>query len=420
MRVRWGVDWDMDSADDAGRTPRRSGDDALDEWLLAPAALLEGLPDAIVVATRDGRIVFVNTLAEGLFGYPRDELVGQQVQTLWPERLRERYNRNMQLYFAMDHPLRFSSEVWGLRRDGSEFVGEMSWGIVSTNTEPLLLAVGRDSSERRAAEARLRAVAVMGERALAGVDPADLAREAVELMRTTLPVHGAEVRLASGPTLASFGPASDVAMRLPLGIGDELVVTPARELADDELSIVRAVAQTLATGLARLRGEERMRYEAVHDPLTGLANRTLLRDRLEQALARSERQGAATGVLFIDLDNFKQVNDAHGHATGDHVLVELGQRLRAGVRPADTVARLGGDEFVVVCEEVDEGTALALGNRLQQAIQMPLTVAGVQYTLSASIGIALGGAEPDVLLEGADKAVYRAKARGRGYVELFR
>ena len=236
--------------------------------------------------------------------------------------MRERYTRNMELYFATEHPLRFSTEVWGLRRDGSEFVGEMSWGIVETIAGPLLLAIGRDISERRAAEARLRAVAAMGERALAGADPADLAAEAVELMRTTLPIAGAEVRLADGAALASDGPTTEAACGCRSAPATSCSSRPSGELADEELSFVRAVANTLATALARLRGEERMRHEAVHDPLTGLANRTLLRDRLEHALARSEREGGATGVLFVDLDNFKQVNDAYGHATGDAVLVE--------------------------------------------------------------------------------------------------
>ncbi len=97
-----------------------------------------------------------------------------------------------------------------------------------------------------------------------------------------------------------------------------------------------------------------MRYEAVHDPLTGLANRTLLRDHLEHALARSEREGGATRMLFVDIDNFKQVNDTYGHATGDAVLVELGRRLRMAVHQANAVAGLGGDEFVVVCKDIDE------------------------------------------------------------------
>ena len=410
----------MDATGDEGQMACSSGDEALDDLLLPPATILEGLPDAVVASARDGRIVFVNALAEELFGYRRAELLGQPVQTLWPERVRRRYTRNMQLYFATEHPLRFSTAAWGLRRDGSEFIGEMSWGIVGTSAGPLLLAVGRDISARRAAEARLRAVAAMGERALAGADLADLATEAIEVLQTMLSIASAQVRLADGSALASYGPAPEAGRRLPIGPGDELVVTPEAELADEEMSFVRAVANTLAAALARRRGEERLRYEAVHDPLTGLANRTLLRDRLEHALARSEREGGATAVVFVDLDNFKQVNDAHGHATGDAVLVELGTRLRTAVRPGDTIARLGGDEFVVVCEEIDEDSALAVGRRVQEAIRLPLTAGGGQHRLSASIGIALGVTQPDVLLDNADAAAYRAKAAGRGRIELFR
>src|SRR3954453_16085579 len=119
-------------------------------------AVLEGLPDATVGSGRDGRIVFVNAHAEALFGYEPDELLGRPVQTLWPERLRDRYTRNMELYFATDHPLRFSTRADGLRRDGTEFVGEMSWGIVETEAGPLLLAIGRDMTAHREALARMK------------------------------------------------------------------------------------------------------------------------------------------------------------------------------------------------------------------------------------------------------------------------
>ena len=409
----------MDGSRDARCGTQGRASAARDEPLVAPAAILEGLPDAVVASTRDGRIVFVNALAEQLFGYPREELLGARVETLWPERERERYIRNLQLYFATRHPLRFSAEAWGRRRDGSEFVGEMSWGIVETDGGPLLLAIGRDISERRAAEERLQALAAMGERALSGAHPAELAAEAVELIRTTLPVAGAQVRLADGSTLASDGPTA-MAMRLPIGTGDELLVAPDRELTAEEMSIVRAVAQTLASALARLRDEERMRHDAVHDPLTGLANRTLLHDRLAHALARSQRHGGETGLLFVDLDDFKQVNDMHGHAAGDAVLAELGGRLRAAVRPADTVARLGGDEFVVVCDEVDEALALALAGRLRDAIRTPIAIGDVEHRLSASIGIAVGGSGANTLLADADAAVYRAKAMGGDRIEVSR
>jgi diguanylate cyclase (GGDEF)-like protein len=232
-----------------------------------------------------------------------------------------------------------------------------------------------------------------------------------------LPIDGAELRLADGSALAASGSLTAPDVRLATGDGDELLISPTRALDQEELGFTRAVASTLTTALARLRSEERTRYEALHDPLTGLANRTLLRDRLHHALARRDR--GATAALFVDLDNFKQVNDAHGHATGDAVLVEIARRLHTAVRPGDTIARLGGDEFVAVCEGIDEEAALAVGQRLHDAIQLPLIVGGAEHRLSASIGIALGDRDPDALLADADAAAYRAKAAGRGRIELF-
>src|SRR3954447_17498666 len=180
-------------------------------------AVLEGLPDATVAAGRDGRIVFANSLAETLFGYEHDELIGQPVQILWPESVRERYTRNMDLYFATDHPLRFTIRADGLRRDGTEFVGEMSWGIVETEAGPLLLAIGRDMTAHREAMSRLQrqsrqqaAVAALGERALAGADVADLASEAVERMRDTLTLEHVSVR-RDGEMLAVWGSDGEAA-----------------------------------------------------------------------------------------------------------------------------------------------------------------------------------------------------------------
>src|SRR5206468_3687471 len=140
------------------------------------------------------------------------------------------------------------------------------------------------------------------------------------------------------------------------------------------------------------------------------------------ALARAGRDQGEACVLFIDVDAFKRVNDLYGHAAGDTLLVALSRRLVATVRPVDTVARLGGDEFVVVCEGIDEDTAIALGHRLAEAIGEPLDAGGLEHRLSASIGIALGTAsrrDPDALLADADAAAYRAKAEGHGRVEVF-
>jgi diguanylate cyclase (GGDEF)-like protein len=167
-------------------------------------------------------------------------------------------------------------------------------------------------------------------------------------------------------------------------------------------------------------------YRALHDPLTGLANRGLLMEQLGQALARARRRPGSVAVLFVDLDRFKVVNDSLGHAVGDDLLVEVARRLERSMRSADTVARLGGDEFVVLAEDVagvDE--ALSLARRLREAIAVPLRIgAGPRVVVTASVGIALSppdgvAATPSALLWDADVAMYRAKDTGRDRVQLF-
>jgi diguanylate cyclase (GGDEF)-like protein/PAS domain S-box-containing protein len=168
--------------------------------------------------------------------------------------------------------------------------------------------------------------------------------------------------------------------------------------------------------------EERLAYQAFHDPLTNLANRVLLTERLEHALVRSRRGSRPVSVIFIDLDDFKNVNDSLGHATGDQLLVELSRRLLGCVRAGDTAARLGGDEFAVLVEEGGAEAAWPIAERVQHAVRLPFVVAGRDILLGASLGIASteGGAETaGDLLRDADVAMYRGKQAGKGQVVLF-
>jgi diguanylate cyclase (GGDEF)-like protein/PAS domain S-box-containing protein len=149
---------------------------------------------------------------------------------------------------------------------------------------------------------------------------------------------------------------------------------------------------------------------AVRDPLTGLANRTLLLERLRSVLARDARTGQSTAVLFLDLDGFKAVNDRFGHAVGDEVLTIVAKRLAGAVRPSDTVARLGGDEFVVLVEGATDAVVEVVVERLREAVTAPLPTLDLE--VGVSIGVALserGKAEPSALLHAADEAMYRNK-----------
>ena len=172
----------------------------------------------------------------------------------------------------------------------------------------------------------------------------------------------------------------------------------------------------------RKDAELRLAHQALHDALTGLPNRALFHDRLEQALRRARRTGRGVAVLFVDLDRFKLINDSFGHAAGDRLLIDVAARLRDMLRPADTIARFGGDELTILCEDLDgEAGALAVAHRIAAAFEEPFVVDDGEAFLQASVGIALAGesATPEDLVRDADAAMYKAKERGRSRIEVF-
>jgi diguanylate cyclase (GGDEF)-like protein/PAS domain S-box-containing protein len=164
--------------------------------------------------------------------------------------------------------------------------------------------------------------------------------------------------------------------------------------------------------------EEELRRQALYDPLTGLPNRALFLDRLSQALSASRRpDGSSYAVLWLDLDNFKELNDKRGHLAGDDVLVQFARRMRANLRSSDTAARFGGDEFAVLLVDAPEARALDICERLMEALGSPYNVEGQEFTLTASVGMVVGidGYElPEDVLRDVDAAMYRAKSAGGG------
>ena len=185
-------------------------------------------------------------------------------------------------------------------------------------------------------------------------------------------------------------------------------------------SLVRIIRESDETRRAlqrRLHEEQAsLAHQALHDQLTGLPNRTLFTDRLQQAALSLERRGRGAMLLYLDIDNFKAINDRFGHPAGDCLLVETAARLRQLVRSADTVARLGGDEFVVLAEDLDdpEPAARSLAKRIHWSMQAPVSVGDRQLHTSVSIGIAEveAGSDPEVNLTRADAAMYQAKRGG--------
>ena len=179
-----------------------------------------------------------------------------------------------------------------------------------------------------------------------------------------------------------------------------------------EPEILRAKVSVFVDLFKLRRRAEALTRRALHDPLTGVPNRTLFLDRLQTAVARLERGSGSVAVLFVDLNEFKQVNDAIGHHAGDEVLVELARRLQSVVRAADTVARFGGDEFLVQCEGVDDVEAAELMRRIDEAARFTVEVDGRTASVSATIGLALSddpAAVPEELIRAADLSMLAVK-----------
>ena len=169
------------------------------------------------------------------------------------------------------------------------------------------------------------------------------------------------------------------------------------------------------------RVENELAHLATHDSLTNLPNRALLDDRLAQSLARTVRSKENVSVLFLDIDDFKEINDTMGHKYGDELLVHVANKIAHAIRPEDTVARFGGDEFVVICEGANDGEIDTIANRVLRAMNEPLTLADSDVRVTGSIGIAVSNehSTPDSLLKNADFAMYRAKSEGSGSVAHY-
>lgn len=435
-------------------------------------ALVANSWDIITVHDATGRYLYCSPAITAQLGYQPEELIGRNpFALLHPDDLavavdfREVVERNQNgttIQYRFPH-----------RNGGWRWVESAVHNRLDDPAVGGVVVTTRDVTERRRREAQQAAIARLSSRMLAGGSIEALAQQAVEQVGAVLGVeHCSVVReegegrlkvlVRSGPPLVEDlfeavrhgrprtlsaqalqenrtvvwraepgqGAPEAVLERVALRSGAASVVTPATgsrctlavyserddSLSTDDIAFLESAANLLAAAVTRHRIERELRRQALHDELTGLPNRALLIDRLRAALGRLTRRRSSVAVLFVDVDDFKVVNDSLGHSAGDVVVAGVAARVRDAVRSSDTVARFGGDELVVVSEDSDETAAGQLAERLRAVLAQPIEIGARLVTVTASIGYAVVSdpdATADDVLAQADAAMYAAKQAGK-------
>ncbi len=413
---------------------------------LQPLSLLDAAPECLVVADADGCIVFANHHAEVLTGYGRGGLVGQAVDLLVASDVLE---------------IEPGTQVETVcRTRGGELPVQVRIGRIA-GQRPLFVIGLRDASEIQAGrEARFEAEAkyrtlVEQIPAVVYIDPVDedsdsiyVSPQVVTLLGISQQewlsdpyswrrhVHPDDIDRAWQEYQQAFRAHSTLDHEYRMVHEDgtvRWVLEQAYPVSNErgEPWLIQGVIFDISE---RKAAEEQVAFLAYHDKLTGLPNRMLFEEMLESAISRARRHDLGVGVIFLDLDNFKLVNDSLGHAAGDSLLAELGERLRVCTRESDLVARQGGDEFLVLLADLDRSpepapgteTALAVvrsvAARIHEALSVPFDLSGTEFIASGSLGISLfpqDALDADTLLKNADAAMYQSKRQEPGGSVIF-
>lgn len=433
-------------------------------------SVLDLLLDAICVVGTDGRFVLVGGACERIFGYMPEEMIGRPVLDFVHEEDRERTLQSISDVISGEFLPYFENRY--VRKDGR--IVHIMWTARWSETDQVRVGVARDVTERKRAESMQAALYAITDAANQAEDLPALFEQIHQIVGRFLPARNFSVALyddaqdqftfpydvdefeqaqeqrksdsaiLSAEVIRSGEPlflTPDTRSHLPrhirlegftetahwLGVplraksrtvGTLVVHSHAVEVrfTPADVELLQFVSSQIANAIERKRADEQLRHRAWHDPLTDLPNRELFHDRLQSAMLRAQRYNTPLCLLYLDLDDFKEVNDTFGHTVGDLLLQEAARRLRDCVRESDTVGRIGGDEFMVLLNGLHEPDhALIVAEKVRVALAAPYRVADQCVQISPSIGIALypdHGDDFRQLIRYADEAMYEAKKRG--------
>lgn len=413
------------------------------EQLQKLSRAIEQTAECVFITNPDGIIEYVNPAFERLTGFTSEEATGKSPQMLRSGQHGGGFYRDM--WRTLKDGGIFRGVVVNRRKDGTLFHEEkMITPVKDSNGEIThFISTGQDISERMKAEAiRQRLTATLeattdyvaiadirghllyanaARRGVLGLGPQDdisictLSDGHTEWASAKLMSKAIPVAMQEGTWSGELALIDPDGLEIPVS---EVII--AHRGSEGEVQFLSAIARDISE---RKRLEEELAYRASHDGLTHIPNRILLLDRMQQAIAYARRYNHCVGVLFVDLDRFKRINDTLGHHVGDSILRTIAERICRCVRRSDTVGRHGGDEFVVIVAEVSDSDDLVpVVSKIRKVVSEPIKVKERQLVLTCSIGIALypfDGENADILLKNADTAMYQAKESGRDDFQYY-
>ncbi len=438
--------------------------------------VMDLLLDAVCVVDADGRFVFASAACERIFGYTPAEMAGRRMIELVHPEDRARTQQAAREIMAGEPKLHFENRY--IRKDGS--VAHITWSARWSEADQVRLAVARDVTELRRAGSMQSALHAISEAAHATEDLLAMFRRIHQIIGEMLPATNFFVALydrekdeLSFPYYIDEHDTTPATCKLDSGTlsaevirsGEALLLTPANRSSlpahvtavhgMDSLDwlgvplstqngvigalvvqsysgkvryrpgdkvLLQFVSIQVAAAIERKQAETRLRYMARHDALTGLPSREWFYECMQQALVRAQQENARMALLYIDLDRFKQVNDRHGHATGDLLLQQVAVRIRQCTRESDTIGRIGGDEFVVLLGSFTMFEhAATVAEKIRTKLSQPMEIGGHDMRISCSIGAVIypeHGLVSDELMQQADAAMYIAKQQGGDRLQM--
>ena len=406
-------------------------------------ALVQSSSDLVFSMDRSMAVTYASPSCTQVLGYDPQELLGALTGDLiHPDDVDQLRLVVAQTAETPGSATEISFRV--LRRSGSwVWLEGLATNLFDDPDVEAMVINAKDVTERRTRFERETAISLLGRDVLRATTLETALTSATDAITTILHPRSCRITIVQDPPdgedrpdeFAVPAPLVDdriahgetPRLRLPVGDPDHplahIEVFQDGPIGRDDEQFVEALAGIVFSATVRFRAEDAIRHQAMHDPLTGLSNRILFNDRLEQALARRTRSGGCVGVMIVDLDGFKNVNDSLGHLVGDALLVSVADRFRSRLRGTDTIARLGGDEFAILVETLDTADqAGTVAQRVLDALVEPLQLPGQEVAIGASVGIALtdDNTRADRLLSDADAAMYQAKREGKGCYRVFR